>query len=424
MSGSATDYSSDAYGDLASAGGVSYGYDALRRLVTRAPGSGTAYEASEQMSRIAWEYAERQSAASSASSSGGGGYTGGYGGGGCADNCGWYSPANPCAGGCYTPPPPPPPQDCYAGPDPACTPSPAPGSPLDGQLITHVVSNPTSLSVLRQQGRFIVEQAKATKTAVKGLTETSGTNGDDDGNGPSEGSDLAGLIGAIDGIGLPAAPAPGQPGGDKTTRQLAKKVAGAVAPVIQSVLAPVVNGIVSTAADALSCITHPQLRACLNAVASILPYVIGGGEASALGEADEGTAAAISGGTVSGGTVSEGTAAGASADTASPYAGTAVVVNPDGKVASVNLGYGSDIGPGSTTPAPEGSDLLDTTPSTLSGVITDKEGGLADSFTTYSGSIHYDTQGHFPAVTDYVSGAIMTGAMLISAAIDKLRGKW
>jgi RHS repeat-associated protein len=41
-SGSAQNYTSDAYGDLASANGVSYGYDALGRLVTRTPVAGTA----------------------------------------------------------------------------------------------------------------------------------------------------------------------------------------------------------------------------------------------------------------------------------------------------------------------------------------------------------------------------------------------
>jgi large repetitive protein len=41
-SGSATDYAFDAYGDLASAGSVSYGYDALGRMDSRTVGSGSA----------------------------------------------------------------------------------------------------------------------------------------------------------------------------------------------------------------------------------------------------------------------------------------------------------------------------------------------------------------------------------------------
>jgi hypothetical protein len=82
-----------------------------------------------------------------------------------------------------------------------------------------------------------------------------------------------------------------------------KKIANAVAPVVQSLLAPVVNQITAIVGDAASCITHPRLGTCLSAAAAVLPFLIGGGEAAALtdGEAaaltDTTTAAAAEEGT-------------------------------------------------------------------------------------------------------------------------------
>jgi RHS repeat-associated protein len=216
-------------------------------------------------------------------SGGGGGSSGGGGGGGgggyvgCVYYCGYTSPAPQPA-----PPPPPPPQNCYAGPDPTCTPTPAPGALLDGQLITRAVSNPVSLATLKQQGLFISEHEAPVKTTVKGLTTGPGGNGNGSGSGSGTNGNISVLIANITGIGLPAAPAPGGPGSSKYTRQLAKKVANAVAPVVQSVLGPVVNQVTAIAGAAASCITHPRLGTCLTAAAAVLPLLIGGGEAAAL----------------------------------------------------------------------------------------------------------------------------------------------
>jgi hypothetical protein len=110
------------------------------------------------------------------------------------------------------------------------------------------------------------------------------------------------------------------------------------------------------------------------------------------------------------------------ADTTSPWAGKAVVTS-DGRVLSVSLGPEGTLGPGSTSAAPEGSELLDGEPSTVTGVIAENQGDMSDALTTYIGSVRYDTGGYVPAVSDHVSGLIVTGAMLAAAVIEKLMGR-
>jgi hypothetical protein len=142
----------------------------------------------------------------------------------------------------------------------------------------------------------------------------------------------------------------------------------------------------------------------------------GSGEAAAaIAEAEEeAQAAAEEAGTQEG--------SDASAAPQSPWAGKAVV-SSDGKVVSVELGSGSEVGPGSTLPAPEGSDLLRGEPSTVSGIIAENQGDLSDTIVTYTGSLHYDTGGFVPAVTDHVSGAVLSGALVVSAIIEKLASR-
>jgi hypothetical protein len=99
-------------------------------------------------------------------------------------------------------------------------------------MITRTVSNPVSLATLQQQGLFISEHAHQVKTTVNGLTTSPGGNGNGSGNGTN--GNITVLIANITGIGYPAAPALGGPGSSKYARQLVKKVANAVAPVVQS----------------------------------------------------------------------------------------------------------------------------------------------------------------------------------------------
>jgi RHS repeat-associated protein len=71
----------------------------------------------------------------------------GYGGGypSSPPGSGGYPGAGYCPpSGCYVPPPPPPPQDCYAGPDPSCSPPPAPEYLRDTQYETEHPRNTTN----------------------------------------------------------------------------------------------------------------------------------------------------------------------------------------------------------------------------------------------------------------------------------------
>jgi hypothetical protein len=186
-----------------------------------------------------------------------------------------------------------------------------------------------------------------------------------------------------------------------------KKIANAVAPVVQSLLAPVVNQITAIVGDAASCITHPRLGTCLSAAAAVLPFLIGGGEAAALTDTTD---------------IAEEGAADSAADTASPWAGKAVLTSNGGLI--VSRGSEDILPPGSTSPAPEGSELLEgEPPSTATGVMAEYQTDISDAATTYSTSIHYDTRGYVPAAPDHLSGAIMTGAMLVAAVLEKLSGR-
>jgi RHS repeat-associated protein len=71
-----------------------------------------------------------------------------------------------------------------------------------------------------------------------------------------------------------AVPPPSLPGGgnDKHTQALAKKLAVAVAPVVQTVLAPVVNSAVSALANVVGCLTQPTLASCTGAALDIFLY--------------------------------------------------------------------------------------------------------------------------------------------------------
>jgi RHS repeat-associated protein len=110
-----------------------------------------------------------------------------------------------------------------------------------------------------------------------------------------------------------------------------------------------------------------------------------------------------------------------SAGTASPWAGKAVLTSDGGLV--ISRGSEGILAPGSTSATPEGSELLDEEPSTATGVIAENQGDISDAFTTYAGSVHYDTRGYVPAAPDQVSALIVTGAVLVAAAIEKAMGR-
>lgn len=221
---------------------------------------------------------------------------GGGGGGGGQDGGGPPSGSGPCTIGCGPtwpappkprPVPPPPPQDCFA--TGTCTAPPVPGQLLHGQWITNVVHDVTDLSQLPPDAPRIIEKAKNPDNNVRG------TKPGDNGN---TGSGSPGNSNPPDGLGplLPFSPTPGD-GNNKNTRKLAKDFSDVVAPALQTLLNPVVNGIAGALADALTCATHPQLAACLRTIANVAAYAIGVGEEAAAvrglqGLADRGGAAA------------------------------------------------------------------------------------------------------------------------------------
>jgi RHS repeat-associated protein len=88
------------------------------------------------------------------------GYYGGYG----------YAPVAP-------PPPPPPPQDCYAGPDPSCSPPPAPHALRTTPYITSPVHFNTSAASLLRGPNKIIETVPPNTKPVSGTSPSPTTNG-------------------------------------------------------------------------------------------------------------------------------------------------------------------------------------------------------------------------------------------------------
>ncbi len=96
------------------------------------------------------------------------------------------SSGSPCDWYCYAPPPPPPPpQDCYAGPNPTCTPSPAPRSLRDSQHETEHPRNTTNPRAI-PRGDTITENTPSEEQllselheSIDGLNSELNENGDD-----------------------------------------------------------------------------------------------------------------------------------------------------------------------------------------------------------------------------------------------------
>ena len=75
------------------------------------------------------------------------------------------------------PPPPPPPQDCYAGPDPSCSPPPAPHALRTTQYITSPVHDITSAASLLRGPNKIIERVPPNTNPVNGTRPSLTTNG-------------------------------------------------------------------------------------------------------------------------------------------------------------------------------------------------------------------------------------------------------
>ncbi len=222
------------------------------------------------------------------SSRGGGGSSGG---GGCTGACGG------CVGGCGYPPPqpPPPPQDCYAGPNPTCTPPRAPGSLRDSPWITGVVHDITSFSQLARKRQIIVEGPATLPNVVSGLMPGSANGSPQGGGNDNNYSYLIQHIGDLHPA-LPAVPGPGHDG--KNTRKVLKHAATAVTPLIKALVRPLYQAAQSAIANGVSCVTHPQLSTCLQTLLMVASVAVGGGEAGGAAGATDATAPeAVTGGT-------------------------------------------------------------------------------------------------------------------------------
>lgn len=105
-----------------------------------------------------------------------------------------------CAAECLPPPPPPPPQDCYAGPNPTCTPPKAPSSLQDTKYVTRTVHDVTSVTKLFHDHKGITETVTPTTNKINGT----GTNPLANGNPAT----------STGGSGLPAGNGPTAPSPD------------------------------------------------------------------------------------------------------------------------------------------------------------------------------------------------------------------
>jgi RHS repeat-associated protein len=200
---------------------------------------------------------------------------------GCTYSCVFPTPT-PTPAPQPPPPPPPPPQDCYAGPDPTCVPTPAPASLGSDPLITQQASDITSFEQLLRQGRAIIQQpVRKPQRPVQGLQPSNTVNGSPQDNDGSP--NIAALLLPLHDLHpfVPSSPTPGD-GSNKTLRNLAKQVANAVAPVLQTVLTPVVNAAASALSNAVGCVTHPQLASYLLTVANVALFATGIGEEATI----------------------------------------------------------------------------------------------------------------------------------------------
>ena len=120
------------------------------------------------------------------------GATGGYGYGGYG-----YAPVAP-------PPPPPPPQDCYAGPDPGCTPPPAPQWLRHDPYETSTATSVTSLKDI-PRNRVIQERVPPQKTVPTGANPTAADIAQNAAAAQGSNSTVSTLINVgVDDVGVPA----------------------------------------------------------------------------------------------------------------------------------------------------------------------------------------------------------------------------
>jgi hypothetical protein len=113
----------------------------------------------------------------------------------------------------YVPPPPPPPQDCYAGPDPSCSPPPAPRSLRDDQYITvhpRKTTNPAAIA----HGHWIVQPRPTEQQLLDelhlqttGLDTTPNENGTD-ASGQLSNTDTSQVQDPDSTVGQPGTPQP------------------------------------------------------------------------------------------------------------------------------------------------------------------------------------------------------------------------
>jgi RHS repeat-associated protein len=216
-------------------------------------------------------------------------------GGPCTGDCGGGGGGNgPCGYDCtsaapYQPPPPP--QDCYAGPDPTCTPPSPPGALLNGTWITYTVRG-TSLSQLEREHLFITEQEQKASDKVSGLRPNATTTAS---SPESDSGDdyLPFLLQPLHDLrpGLPVPPGPGAGNNNKNAQKLARQAAQAATPIVQTLLAPVFNAAQSVLTNGVNCVTQLQLGSCLQTLATLLPYATGAGEVAGLTDATDLTAA-------------------------------------------------------------------------------------------------------------------------------------
>jgi RHS repeat-associated protein len=142
-----------------------------------------------------------------------------------------------CEYGCYAPPPPPPPpQDCYAGPNPSCSPPPAPEYLRDTQYETEHPSNTTNPADIPPGDRIVeptpTEQQLLTQLHEQqtGVTVEPGENGEL-AFGQSNNTNLSQPQDPVSDVGIPATPEASPSGSGKAGAEVSTNLP-ATAPAV------------------------------------------------------------------------------------------------------------------------------------------------------------------------------------------------